>query len=36
MKTFNQIKAPRAGVVSQILVAAGAPVEYDEPLLIIE
>jgi len=36
MKTFNQIKAPRAGVVKQILVAAGAPVEYDEPLLIIE
>jgi acetyl-CoA carboxylase biotin carboxyl carrier protein len=36
MKTFNQIKAPRAGTVKQILVAAGAPVEYDEPLLIIE
>ena len=36
MKTFNQIKAPRAGTVTQILVAAGAPVEYDEPLLIIE
>jgi acetyl-CoA carboxylase biotin carboxyl carrier protein len=36
MKTFNQIKAPRAGTVKHILVAAGAPVEYDEPLLIIE
>ena len=36
MKTFNQIKAPRAGKVTQILVSAGAPVEYDEPLLIIE
>jgi acetyl-CoA carboxylase biotin carboxyl carrier protein len=36
MKTFNQIKAPRAGTVTQILVHAGAPVEYDEPLLIIE
>jgi len=36
MKTFNQIKAPRAGTVKQILVLAGAPVEYDEPLLIIE
>ncbi len=36
MKTFNQIKAPRAGKVIQILVTAGAPVEYDEPLLIIE
>jgi acetyl-CoA carboxylase biotin carboxyl carrier protein len=36
MKTFNQIKAPKAGTVKQILVKAGAPVEYDEPLLIIE
>jgi acetyl-CoA carboxylase biotin carboxyl carrier protein len=36
MKTFNQIKAPRSGKVSEILVQAGAPVEYDEPLLIIE
>ncbi len=36
MKTFNQIKATRAGKVTQILVKAGAPVEYDEPLLIIE
>jgi acetyl-CoA carboxylase biotin carboxyl carrier protein len=36
MKTFNQIKAPRAGRVTQIFVVAGAPVEYDEPLLIIE
>ncbi|MCB5945010.1 acetyl-CoA carboxylase biotin carboxyl carrier protein [Acidocella sp. KAb 2-4] len=36
MKTFNQIKAPRAGVVKQILVATGAPVEFDEPLMIIE
>jgi acetyl-CoA carboxylase biotin carboxyl carrier protein len=36
MKTFNQIKAPRSGTVKQILVASGAPVEYDEPLLIVE
>jgi acetyl-CoA carboxylase biotin carboxyl carrier protein len=36
MKTFNQIKAPRAGTVRQILVTSGAPVEFDEPLLIIE
>jgi acetyl-CoA carboxylase biotin carboxyl carrier protein len=36
MKTFNQIKAPKAGTVTQILVSPGAPVEYDEPLLIIE
>ena len=36
MKTFNQIKAPRAGTVTKILVESGAPVEYGEPLLIIE
>jgi acetyl-CoA carboxylase biotin carboxyl carrier protein len=36
MKTFNQIKAPRAGTVTRILVAPGAPVEYGEPLLILE
>jgi acetyl-CoA carboxylase biotin carboxyl carrier protein len=36
MKTFNQIKAPKAGTVTQVLVTAGAPVEYDEPLMIIE
>ena len=35
MKTFNQIKAPRAGTVTQILVDSGAPVEYDQPLLVI-
>ena len=36
MKTFNQIKAPRAGTVKQILVTSGAPIEFDEPLMIIE
>jgi acetyl-CoA carboxylase biotin carboxyl carrier protein len=36
MKTFNEIVAPRAGTVTQILVADGQPVEYGEPLLIIE
>lgn len=36
MKTFNQIKAPRAGTVKQILITSGVPVEFDEPLLIIE
>jgi acetyl-CoA carboxylase biotin carboxyl carrier protein len=36
MKTFNEIVAPRAGTVSQILVDEGQPVEYGEPLLIIE
>jgi len=36
MKTFNDIVAPRAGKVVSILVADGAPVEYDQPLMIIE
>jgi acetyl-CoA carboxylase biotin carboxyl carrier protein len=36
MKTFNQIKAPKSGTIKQVLVATGAPVEYDEPLMIIE
>jgi len=36
MKTFNQIKAPRAGTVTRILVESGTPVEYGEPLIIIE
>ncbi len=36
MKTYNQIKAQKAGTVTRILVASGAPVEYGEPLLIIE
>ncbi|MDE2575435.1 MAG: acetyl-CoA carboxylase biotin carboxyl carrier protein [Rhodospirillales bacterium] len=36
MKTFNQIKAPKAGTVTRILVAAGAPVEYGQPLVILD
>jgi acetyl-CoA carboxylase biotin carboxyl carrier protein len=36
MKTFNQIKAAKAGTVSRILVASGTPVEYGQPLLILE
>lgn len=36
MKTMNQIPAPRAGTVTQILVEDGAPVEYGEPLVVIE
>lgn len=36
MKTFNQIKAPRAGTVVRILVSSGDPVEYAQPLLVIE
>ena len=36
MKTMNQIPAPRSGTVIQILVGDGQPVEYGEPLMIIE
>jgi acetyl-CoA carboxylase biotin carboxyl carrier protein len=36
MKTMNQIPAPRAGTVIQILVEDSQPVEYGEPLMIIE
>ena len=36
MKTMNQIPAPRAGKVLRILVEDGQPVEFGEPLLIIE
>jgi acetyl-CoA carboxylase biotin carboxyl carrier protein len=36
MKTMNAIPAPRAGTVTQILVEDGSPVEYGEPLVIIE
>ena len=36
MKTMNQIPAPRAGTVIQILIEDGQPVEFGEPLMIIE
>lgn len=36
MKTMNQIPSPRAGTVTQILVHDGQPVEYGEPLMVIE
>jgi acetyl-CoA carboxylase biotin carboxyl carrier protein len=36
MKTFNQIKAPRSGTVTRILVESGAPVEYGEVLMLVE
>ncbi|HEX9489339.1 MAG TPA: acetyl-CoA carboxylase biotin carboxyl carrier protein subunit [Stellaceae bacterium] len=36
MKVMNQIPAPRAGRVTQILVADGTPVEYGQPLLVLE
>jgi acetyl-CoA carboxylase biotin carboxyl carrier protein len=36
MKTFNPIKATKAGTVTQILVANARPVEFGEPLMIVE
>jgi acetyl-CoA carboxylase biotin carboxyl carrier protein len=36
MKTMNQIPSPRAGTVTQVLIEDGQPVEFGEPLMIIE
>jgi acetyl-CoA carboxylase biotin carboxyl carrier protein len=36
MKTMNQIPSPRSGTVTQILFEDGQPVEFGEPLMIIE
>ncbi|WP_136661082.1 acetyl-CoA carboxylase biotin carboxyl carrier protein [Nitratireductor sp. XY-223] len=36
MKTMNQIPAPRAGKITAILVSDAQPVEFGEPLLVIE
>ena len=36
MKVMNPIVAPRSGVVKQILVQDAQPVEYEQPLAIIE
>ena len=36
MKTMNQIPAPRSGTVTAILIENAQPVEYGEPLIIIE
>lgn len=36
MKVFNPIKAPRPGKIIRILISNGMPVEFGEPLLIIE
>ena len=36
MKTFNPIKAPKAGVVTQVLIENARPVEFAEVLMIIE
>ncbi|TDK36922.1 acetyl-CoA carboxylase biotin carboxyl carrier protein [Rhizobium deserti] len=36
MKTMNQIPAPRAGKVTEILINDAQPVEYGQPLVVIE
>lgn len=36
MKTFNPIKADKAGVITDILIESGSPVEYNQPLFNIE
>jgi len=36
MKVFNPIQAPHAGRIARVFVANGVPVEYGEPLMIIE
>ena len=36
MKVMNQIAAPRTGKISEILIDDGEPVEFGQPLLVIE
>ncbi len=36
MKTYNPVKAPKPGRIAQIAVAEAGPVEFGEPLMIIE
>jgi acetyl-CoA carboxylase biotin carboxyl carrier protein len=36
MKVMNQIPSPRSGRVAQILITDGAPVEYGQPLVVLE
>jgi acetyl-CoA carboxylase biotin carboxyl carrier protein len=36
MKVMNPITAPRAGKVTQMLVENGQPVEFDQPLVVVE
>jgi acetyl-CoA carboxylase biotin carboxyl carrier protein len=36
MKTFNQIKAPKAGTLTKVVVQNSTPVEYGEVLMIVE
>ena len=36
MKTFNPVKANKSGTIKEILVESGSPVEFNEPLFIVE
>jgi len=36
MKVMNPILAPSAGRVSAVLVTSGQPVEFDQPLVVVE
>lgn len=36
MKTMNEIKAEKSGIIKEILVENGQPVEFDQPLFVIE
>jgi acetyl-CoA carboxylase biotin carboxyl carrier protein len=36
MKTMNHIPAPKAGTVTQVLIENGQPVEFGEPMVVIE
>jgi acetyl-CoA carboxylase biotin carboxyl carrier protein len=36
MKVMNPLASPRAGTIKQIMISDGQPVEYGEPLLVIE
>ena len=36
MKTMNHIPAPKSGTVTQVMIENGQPVEFGEPLVVIE
>lgn len=36
MKMFNEVEADKSGVIKEILITNGSPVEFDQPLFIIE
>lgn len=36
MKTFNSVAAPKSGVVRKIIAKNGSPIEFDEPIMVIE